>query len=96
MASDYPGRTVLVEFFVEKQKRAPRPSEQFSNDLFKAFDKRIVAACADAIPPIDPTARIQASIAVMARHATGANNKIKAERAVQACLEFRGLLNLAS
>jgi hypothetical protein len=50
-----------------------------------------VKACKAATPPLDPTPRIRASIALMAQHAAGASNKIRAGRAVQAYLEFRGL-----
>lgn len=92
MASDYPGRTVLVGYFVENQEAGTAAErQQFSNDLFDAFDAHIVKACTAATPPIDPTPRIRASIAVMAQHAKGSNDKVKAGRAVQAYLEFRGL-----
>jgi hypothetical protein len=92
MASDYPGRTVLVGYFIENQEAGTvAERQQFSNDLFDAFDAHIVKACAAATPPLDPTPRIRASIALMAQHATGANSKIRAGRAVQAYLEFRGL-----
>jgi hypothetical protein len=92
VASDYPGRTVLVGFFVENSKAGTRAErQQFSDDLFEAFDSHIVTACAAVTPPIDPSPRIRASLAVMAQHARGANNRIKAGRAVQAYVEFRGM-----
>ena len=92
MASDYPGRTVLIGFFIENQEAGTRDERlQFSNDLFDAFDAHIVAACAAVAPPIDPTPRIRASIALMAQHAVGSNNKIKAGRAVRAYVMFRGV-----
>jgi hypothetical protein len=92
MASDYPGRTVLVGYFMENQEAGSTAErQQFSNDLFDAFDAHIVTACGAATPPIQPTARIRASIALMAQHAPGGNNKIKAVRAVRAYVEFRGL-----
>jgi hypothetical protein len=92
VASDYPGRTVLVGFFIENQKAGTAAErQQFSNDLFDAFDAHIVKACKAATPPLDPTPRIRASIALMAQHAAGSSNKIRAGRAVQAYLEFRGL-----
>jgi hypothetical protein len=88
--SDYPGRTILLAFFIENQEAGTIAERtQFSNELFDAFDAHIVAACAAATPPLDPTPRIRASIAVMAQHATG-SNKTKAGRAVRAYLEFRG------
>jgi hypothetical protein len=91
VASDYPGRTVLVGYFIENQEAGTvAERQQFSNDLFDAFNAHIVTACAAATPPLDPTPRIRASIALMAQHAKGSNNKIKAGRAVQAYLEFRG------
>jgi hypothetical protein len=92
VASDYPGRTVLVGYFIENQEAGTAAKrQQFSNDLFEAFDAHIVKACASATPQIDPTPRIRASIALMAQHAKGSNNKIKSGRAVAAYLEFRGL-----
>ena len=92
MASDYPGRIILVGYFVENQEAGtPDERKQFSNELFDAFDAHIVNACAAAVPPIDPSPRIRGSIAVMAQNANGANNKIKAGRAVKAYFEFRGL-----
>ena len=92
MASDYPGRTILVAFFIQEQEAGtPAEREQFSNDLFDAFDAHIVKAAAAATPPLDPTPRIRASIALMAQHATGPNNKVKAVRATKAYLAFRGL-----
>ena len=92
MASDYPGRTILLGYFVENQEAGTAAErQQFSNDLFDSFDAHIVKACAAVSPPIDPSPRIRATIAVMAQHATGANNKIKSGRAVQAYLTFRGL-----
>lgn len=92
MASDYPGRTVLIGFFIENAKAGSRADrQQFSDDLFDAFDSHIVAACAAVTPPIDASPRIRASLALMAQHAPGANNRIKAGRAVQAYVEFRGM-----
>jgi hypothetical protein len=92
MASDYPGRTVLVGYFIENQEAGSAAErQQFSDDLFDAFDAHIVNACGEATPPIQPTARIRASIAVMAQHAPGSSNKIRAVRAVRAYIEFRGL-----
>ena len=91
MASDYPGRTVLVGYFIENgEAGSVAERQQFSNDLFDAFDAHIVKACAAATPPLDPTPRIRASIALMAQHAAGSNNKVTAGRGVQAYLEVRG------
>ena len=90
--SDYPGRTVLVAFFVENQNAGTAAErEQFSQELFDKFDAHIVAACAAAAPPLDPSPRVRASIAVMAQNAPGSSNGVKARRAVQAYLVFRGL-----
>ena len=92
MAADYPGRTVLVGYFIENQQSGSAADrQQFANDLFDAFDAHIVAGCAAATPPINPTPRIRASLALMAQHAKGSNNKIKAGRALQAYIAFRGL-----
>ena len=90
--SDYPGRTVLVGFFFENQDAGTAATrQQFSQDIFDKFNVQIVAACAAATPPLDPSARIRAAIAVMAQNAPGSNNGVKARRAVQAYLTFRGL-----
>jgi hypothetical protein len=89
--SDYPGRTILVGFFVQKQNAGTlKQREQFSQELFDKFDAHIVAACSAANPPVDPSARVRASIAVMAQNAPGGNNGVKARRAVEAYLTFRG------
>lgn len=89
--SDYPGRTVLVGFFFENQDAGTAAGrQQFSQDIFDKFDAQIVAACAAATPPLDPSARVRAAIAVMAQNAPGSNNSVKARRAVQAYLTFRG------
>ena len=91
MASDYPGRTVLIGYFVENQDAGTvQDREQFSDDLFDSFDAHIVEACAEAQPPLDPSPRIRAAIAVMAQNAPGSNKRVKARRAVQAYLTFRG------
>jgi hypothetical protein len=89
--SDYPGRTVLLGFFFENQEAGTAADRaQFSQEIFDKFDAPIVAACAAATPPLDPTARIRATIAVLAQNAPGSNNGVKARRAVQAYLAFRG------
>ena len=89
--SDYPGRTVLVGFFVQK-KNAGTVAEraQFSQEIFDKFDAHIVTELAATTPPVEPSPRVRASIAVMAQNAPGSNNGVKARRAVQAYLEFRG------
>jgi hypothetical protein len=92
VASDYPGRTVLLGYFIENQDAGTAAKrQQFSDDLFDSFDAHIVKACAAVSPPIDPSPRIRATIAVMAQNAKGANDKIRSVRAVQAYLTFRGL-----
>ena len=92
MPSDYPGRAMLVGFFFERQKAGTtQQRQQFSDDLFNKFDAHIVAALKAAAPPVDPSARIRASIALMAQNASGSNNGVKARKAVQAYLEFRGV-----
>ena len=91
MASDYPGRTILIGFFFEKQDAGTAAKrQQFSDELFNKFDAHIVAACGTAVPPLDPSPRIRATMAVMAQNAPGATNRIKAQRAVAAYLTFRG------
>jgi hypothetical protein len=90
--SDYPGRTILVGFFFQKQEAGTlKQREQFSQELFDKFNDHIVAACNAATPPLEPSARVRASIAVMAQNAPGSNNGAKARRAVQAYLTFRGM-----
>jgi hypothetical protein len=89
--SDYPGRTILVGFFIQKQEAGTvTQREKFSQELFDKFDAHIVAACGAATPPVDASPRVRASIAVMAQNAPGGNNGAKARRAVQAYLTFRG------
>ena len=91
MASDYPGRTVLIGYFIENEEAGTAAErQQFSNDLFESFNAHIVEACAAATPPLDPSPRIRAAIAVMAQNAPGANSRVKARRSVQAYLAFRG------
>ena len=92
MPSDYPGRAMLVGFFFENQKAgSAKQRQQFSDDLFNKFDAHIVAALKTVTPPVDPSARIRASIALMAQNAAGSNSGVKARKAVQAYLEFRGV-----
>jgi hypothetical protein len=91
VASDYPGRTVLIAYFFENQEAGTTAErEQFSDELFDRFDAHIVAECATAVPPLDPSPRIRAAMAVMAQNAPGATNRIRARRAVEAYLTFRG------
>jgi hypothetical protein len=88
--SNYPGRTVLVGFFVRNQKAGTKDErDQFSQSLSDAFDATIVAECNKA--GIDPSARVRASIAVMANNAPGGNSPAKARRAVAAYKEFKGI-----
>jgi hypothetical protein len=90
-AHDYPGRTTLIGLFVERQDAGTaQQRDQFSQELFDKFDAHIVAACAAATPPLDPSADVRAAIAVMAQNAAGGNNGVKARRAVAAYLTFRG------
>jgi hypothetical protein len=89
--SDYPGRAMLVAFYIQKQEAGTKSQrDQFSQELFDKFDAHIVAACSAATPPVELSARVRASIAVMAQNAPGGNNPAKARRAVQAYLTFRG------
>ena len=89
--TDYPGRSVLVGLFFENQDAGTAAErDQFSQELFDKFDMHIVAGCAAATPPLDPSARVRAAIAVMAQNAPGGNNGAKARRALQAYLTFRG------
>jgi hypothetical protein len=89
--SDYPGRTMLVGFFFENQSAGTAAErQQFSQELFDKFDAPIITACAAATPPLDPSPRVRAAIAVMAQNAPGGNNGAKARRAVAAYLTFRG------
>ena len=82
---------MLVGFFVENQDAGTaQQRDQFSQELFDKFNDAIIAACAAAQPPLDPSPRIRAAIAVMAQNAPGSNNGVKARRAVQAYLVFRG------
>jgi hypothetical protein len=90
--SDYPGRTVLIAFFFENQSAGTAAQrQQFSQEIFDRFDAHITAGCAAATPPVNPSARIRAAIAVIAQNAPGANSRAKARRAVEAYLTFRGV-----
>ena len=89
--SDYPGRTVLVGFFFEEQRAGTAAERaQFSQEIFDKFDALIVEELESANPPVEPSARVRASIAVMAQNAPGSSKAVKARRAVSAYLEFRG------
>ena len=89
--TDYPGRTILVGYFVENQDAGTaQKRNQYSQEIFDKFNDAIITACAAAQPPLDPSPRIRAAIAVMAQNAPGGNNGVKARRAVQAYLIFRG------
>jgi hypothetical protein len=89
-ASDYPGRTMLLGFFFEKQTAGTATQRSaFNQELFDKFDGHIVSECGAANPPIDPSARVRAAIAVMAQNAPGGNNRVKARRAVEAYVAFR-------
>jgi hypothetical protein len=83
---------MLVGYYFEnKDAGSPEERQVFSQELFDKFDDHIVQALKAADPPIkDPSPRIRASIAVMAQNAPGSNKGVKARRAVQAYLEFKG------
>jgi hypothetical protein len=82
---------MLIGYFFENQDAGTTTKRgQFSEELFNRFDAHIVTECASAVPPLDPSPRIRASIAVMAQNAPGATNKVKARRGVAAYLTFRG------
>lgn len=90
--SDYPGRVVLLGFFVENGNAGSRQQrEQFSQELFDAFNDKIVEACAAINPPLDPSAEIRATIAVMAKNSPGNTKTVQAKRAVQGYVLFRGI-----
>lgn len=90
-ATDYPGRTILVGFYFENQSAGTaQERDQFSQEIFDKFDAHIRDGLAAATPPVDPSPRIRASIAVMAQNAPGSNSGVKARRAVEAYLTFRG------
>jgi hypothetical protein len=82
---------MLVGYFIENSDAGSAAErQQFSDDLFDSFDGHIVEACAAATPPLEPTPRIRASIALMAQHSPGATSRVQARRAVAAYLTFRG------
>ena len=89
--TDYPGRTILLAFFFKFQRAGSAPERRaLSQQLFDRFNAHIVNECAGTTPPIDPTPRIRATIAVMAENAPGSTPLVKARRGVQAYFEFRG------
>lgn len=89
--TDYPGRTILLGFFFKFQKAGTAAQRSsFSQQLFDRFNAHIVSECAKTTPPIEPSPRIRATIAVIAENAPGSSPLIKARRGVQAYFEFRG------
>jgi hypothetical protein len=90
--TDYPGRIMLIGFFTDNGSAGTTQQRQnFSQDLFDSFDDHIVEACAAIVPPLDPSAEIRATIAVMAEHAPGNSRKKRAQNAVAAYVTFRGM-----
>lgn len=82
---------MLVGFFFENQSAGTAAERAaFSQEIFDKFNASIVAACAAATPPLNPSPRVRAAIAVMAQNAPGGNNGVKARRGVEAYLTFRG------
>ena len=90
-SSVFQAARILVGFFIQKQEAGTLAQrDQFSQELFDKFNDHILAACSQATPPVDPSPRVRASLAVMAQNAPGGSNAAKARRAVQAYLTFRG------
>lgn len=90
-ASDYPSKLILLAFFVQEQEAGTREErDEFSQELFDAYDAHIVELCAAVMPPIEPSAEARALMAIMALHAAG-NRKKQAQKALEAYLIHRGL-----
>jgi hypothetical protein len=90
--SDYPGRIILLGFFFDNGKAGTAEERQeLSQDLFDSFDEQIKKECSNTTPPIDPSAEIRATLAVMAEHAPGNSKAKRVQRAVEAYFEFRGM-----
>ena len=90
MPSDYPGKIIILGYFVDKQEPGDTAERaEWSEDLFTRFDAHIVAAC-KAGGLNDPSDEARAIMAVMAENAPGASPKTKAGHAVAAYLTYRG------
>jgi hypothetical protein len=88
--SDYPSKLILLAFFVQEQEAGTRDlRDEFSQELFDAYDAHIVELCAAVTPPIEPSEEARALMAIMAFHAPG-NKKKQAQNAVEAYLIHRG------
>jgi hypothetical protein len=91
MASDYPGKIVLIGYFLDKKNAGDREKRtEWSEELFELYDDLIVAAC-KAGGLKDPSEEARAIMAVMATRAPGTGDKAKAGNAVAAYLAYRGL-----
>jgi len=89
MSSDYPSKLVILGYFVDKQDAGTTEKRaKWSDDLFTRYNQPIVAACSAA--GYDPSEEARAIMAVMSLNAPGASPQTKAQRAVQAYLEYRG------
>jgi hypothetical protein len=90
MPSDYPGKIIILGYFIDKQDAGdPDERAEWSEDLFTRFDAHIVAAC-KAGGLNDPSDEARAIMAVMAENAPGGSPKTKAGHAVAAYLAYRG------
>ena len=90
MPSDYPGKIIILGYFVDKQDGGDAAKRaKWSEDLFTRFDAHIVAAC-KAAGLNDPSDEARAIMAVMAENAPGGAAKTKAGHAVAAYLVHRG------
>jgi hypothetical protein len=88
--TDYPSKLILVAYFVQEQDAGTREErDALSQELFNAYDEIITELCAEAEPPIEPSAEARALMAIMAKHAAG-NKKKQAAHAVNAYLVHRG------
>jgi hypothetical protein len=88
--SDYPKKLILVAYFIQEQEAGtPDERDEFSQELFDAYDAHIVDLCAETTPPIDPSPEARALMAIMALHAEG-NKKKQAQNAVKAYFIYRG------
>jgi hypothetical protein len=88
--TDYPSKLILLAFFVQEQEAGTAGDRlEFSQELFDDYDATIVELCAQATPPIDPSADARGLMAIMASHAPGSKKK-QAQHAVAAYLIHRG------
>ena len=90
MPSDYLAKYVLIGYYNENEEAGTKQErDEFSEDIFTRFDHHIVAAAEAAGLEVSEESR--SIMAVLATMAPGASPKVRAGRAVNAYLLYRGV-----